>query len=100
MGEGTVGDGGFRGVGGFKSHLRIFEKCIIDKRIMYSKCSMNCPIANYCVHGSELPILTGKSKLPKAGHIFALTGEERRVVESCCAARDVEGHEAVLFIDM
>ena len=35
MDKDTVGDGGFRGVGGFESHMRfVVEKCISDKRIM------------------------------------------------------------------
>ena len=59
MGKGTAGDGGFRGVGGFEastSHLRLFEKCIIDKRILYHECSLIHPIANDCAHESELTI--------------------------------------------
>ena len=95
MGKGTAGDGGFRGVGGFESsisHLRLFEKCIIDKRILYHECSLIHPIANYFVHDSELLIFTGNSKLQRSGHIFALTGGEsfaltggeKRVERICC----------------
>ena len=53
MGEGIAGDSGFQGVGGFEpmSHLCLFEKCIIDKRILLSFL-----ITNYCAHDSELSI--------------------------------------------
>ena len=55
MGKATAGDGGFQGVGGFEliCHLRLFEKCIIDKRILLS---YPYPIANCCAHDRQLPI--------------------------------------------
>ena len=77
--KGTAGGGGIRGVGGFESwtsHLLFFEKCIIVKFILYHECSLIHPIANYCVHDSQLHILTWKSKLQSSDHIFALTGGE------------------------
>ena len=62
MGKGTAGDGGFRGVGGFESltsHLRLFEKCIIDRRILHHECLLIHPIANDFAHDSELLIFSG-----------------------------------------
>ena len=56
LGKGTAGDGGFRGVGGFESstsHLRLFEKCIIDKRMLYHECLLIHLIANDCAHDGE-----------------------------------------------
>ena len=56
------------------SHLRVFEECIIDQRILYHECSLIHPIAKYFVHDRELPSLFGKSELQRSGHICALTG--------------------------
>ena len=94
MRKGTTGDGGFRGVGGFESstsHLCLFEKCILDKRILYREWSLIHPIASDCAHDSELPFVNGKSKLQKSSHnvaltggeSFALTGGEKRVERRC-----------------
>ena len=64
---------------------------MINKRILYHECSLIHPNANYCVHGSELKIRTGKSKLQRSdqnsalagGESFALTGGEKRVERRC-----------------